>query len=637
MSYKLLINEVTRTTLDGVVETLQLKSGVNILEGPPNSGKTVWLKIIDFLLGETEKVEDVLSNEDVSGINLFEKYISASALITVEGSKYLLERKWHEQGMKHKIIINNHAIPAQEFSDYFLTLLKIPLLRFPKGNPYSENTWPSLSWRMMLRDIYRQENYWSDLADKQPEGETFAVLAQFLGIADKLFSQSFGEVIKKRKELMRLEAERNQFSQIMDDIGRSMAGPTENINFTTHESVNNAISNLENRIDELIVSRNALINNEVNNIGSKDNNIDSYILEKTAERQSLIIQWDNIIRSQKELIARTAEFRLLNDSINLEIEKFARAKEAGLFFADLKITHCPACDQKVSESAHSDLNSCFLCHQPLHKEQVESRMDFEISQLKSESEELKELIASLENENVMVEKSKERMQYSMNLIEREIAPLRNKISALISSEVSALDTERGRLQEQVENYKRILKNLDHKNELIKKIDHINKEIASLGMLLDHEESEINYGEVSGLLEDQMVNYLNDLTKTNPDRWTMKRPTFTISDRGFSFRVNEGKWSKNLGGTLKLYFLFAYHYGLLSLSKFPQCNYPGLLIIDFPPELQNTENSAISESYVVEPFVSLCASSTQPLQVIIAGRAFKDIDNVNKIEMSTAWK
>ena len=74
MSYKLIINKVARMSSDNNIETLDLKPGVNILEGPPNSGKTVWLNIIDFLLGDTDPIEEVLGNEDVSGKKLFEKY-----------------------------------------------------------------------------------------------------------------------------------------------------------------------------------------------------------------------------------------------------------------------------------------------------------------------------------------------------------------------------------------------------------------------------------------------------------------------------------------------------------------------------------------------------------------------------------
>ena len=36
----------------GNVESLTLEPGVNLLVGPPNTGKTKWLQTLDFLLGD---------------------------------------------------------------------------------------------------------------------------------------------------------------------------------------------------------------------------------------------------------------------------------------------------------------------------------------------------------------------------------------------------------------------------------------------------------------------------------------------------------------------------------------------------------------------------------------------------------
>ena len=37
----------------GNVESLDFKTGVNLLVGAPNTGKTKWLQTLDFLLGDT--------------------------------------------------------------------------------------------------------------------------------------------------------------------------------------------------------------------------------------------------------------------------------------------------------------------------------------------------------------------------------------------------------------------------------------------------------------------------------------------------------------------------------------------------------------------------------------------------------
>lgn len=636
MSLKLIINKVTRFTSDGEEEVLELKPGVNILEGPPNSGKTVWLNIIDFLMGDTGTIEDVLSHEDELGNKLYEKYIAASMDITISDSTYHIERRWTEQGMKGKLFVNELVISSSEFSDFLLNELNIPILHFPKGNPYTDKAWPSLSWRMMLRHIFRQENFWSDLADKQPDIEQHAVLSQFLGIADKLFSQNLGNIVNKRKELLKLEAEKEQFSSILDNIGKSMSNPNENVAFVTHESIENAIGDLETKIETLLEKKQEIFNVEMAKVNDENKTIEAYIIEISKRRDALIDRMSRINQKQKGIIGRIAEFQGLQKSIKQEIDKLNRTKEAGVLFADLKVSHCPACDQNVTETKHNT-NTCFLCHQTISEVKNDNRVDFEISQLTAESNEITELIASLEKDISELNSEENKVKYDINLVERELAPLRYQMTALVSPEVGHLDAERGRLEEQIEGHKRMLKNLDYKDVLVKKIDTLNSEISKLETQLETQEEEINFEEVSSLLEEEMANYLNTLVKGNPDRWPHKRPNFRIGEKSFTIKVNEGKWQKSIGATSKLYFLFAYHYGLLALSKVTECNYPGLLIIDFPPELPNTEKNIFNENYVVEPFIDLCIKSSVPMQVIITGNAFKDIEGVNKVAMSSVWK
>lgn len=637
MSLKIIIQNVSRTTVEGVVEKLELKPGVNILQGPPNSGKTVWLNIIDFLMGDTGPIEEVLANEDSHGKKLYEKYTSASMIVNIGDKELIIERKWNEQGSRGKIYINGATMQAADFSDYILPELQIPILRFPKGNPLSDKAWPTLSWRMMLRHIFRQENFWSDLADKQPEIEQHAVLAQFLGIAGNLFSAQFGDVVAKHKELLKLKAEHEQFGSILDSIGQRMSNPNENATFLTHESIIKAIEALESKIKVLLDKRLEVISREVAKVENENDKVKNYILEKTYEREELIQKITEISKKQKGLISRISEFNTLQSTIKQEIGKLNRTKEAGNLFSDLKITHCPACDQQIRHTEKSDVDKCFLCHQPIHKVQIENRIDFEISQLNGEFDELLELVRSLKNDEKELDIYEDKLRYGLVLVEREIAPLRNRMTALISPEVGHIDAERGRLEEQIESHKRMLKSLDYKANLIRQIDAVNSEILILESQLNSKELEINFEEVSSILEEEMTNYLNQLVKNNRDRWTHDRPRFRIGEKGFTLKVNEGKWSKSIGATSKLYFLFAYHYGLLALSKVEGCNYPGLLIIDFPPELPNTEkNILFTENYVVEPFITLCKESSITMQVIITGNAFINLQGVHQVQMSKTW-
>jgi hypothetical protein len=106
--------------------------------------------------------------------------------LTVADTNVRLERRWLEPGAKTKVFVDGKGFSTGEFQDWLLEALNIPLLHFPRGNPMSGQTWPELSFRMLLRHIYRQQCFWGDLADRQPEPEQVACVLQFLGIAEKL-------------------------------------------------------------------------------------------------------------------------------------------------------------------------------------------------------------------------------------------------------------------------------------------------------------------------------------------------------------------------------------------------------------------------------------------------------------------
>ena len=85
------------------------------------------------------------------------------------------------------------------------------------------------------------------------------------------------------------------------------------------------------------------------------------------------------------------------------------------------------------------------------------------------------------------------------------------------------------------------------------------------------------------------------------------------------------------------FLFAYHFGLLSLSYKNNNHYPGFVIIDFLPEPPDELERETRLNYLINPFVELCNNSTEPIQLILAGRGFNTIKNAHIKELNKVWK
>jgi hypothetical protein len=634
LSKLLTLDLLERQTVDGHIETLKFTRGVNVIVGQPNAGKTVWLKMLDYLMGDTSKVEEAFGDETESGVSLTEKYESITGVFFIGETKLVMKRTWHEDGFKTKIVINDEEITANSFSQFLLHSLDIPILHFPKGNPYSEKSWPELSWRMMMRHIYRQERFWSDIADKQPDSEQHAVLAQFLGLAERFYPQQLGFTVEKRKKLAKLEAEREQFERVLDKITKDLSSFDNIITFATPESISNAIQSLEHKIDDLLVKRKQII--ERASIEVKNDELSDFSMLLLNKKNQISSSLQNISKIKSETLKRITNFKNLSKSITNEIDKLDRTKTSGEILANLQITHCPACDQEISSKENLNEEVCFLCHQPMIANNNMDRIDFEMAQLNSEFDELQEILKQLENELSEYDKEESDLIENQTLIDRQLRPMQEMVSALINNEVATLDSSRGRFEEQIEMYKRIQKQLEYKNELLRKIELLNSEISVFDLDIDALIDSSSIEQACSDIEENIANYMNRLNYKGHNRWKSGRVKLTMNETYSLFKINNAKWS-SVGATTKALFLFSYHYGLLALSGRNGYHYPGWLVIDFPPQLADTDiNLYDAENYLLEPFIELCNKNEQ-LQVIIAGRAFEKLNDVNEIQLTTVWK
>lgn len=628
MSYSLYIKELNRITFDGEVETLGLTKGVNLIYGDPNTGKTFWLQLLDFLLGDRGTPEDAFSNDET----LLEKYTAVNAVIEINNSAHFIERNWNDKGKKTKIKFDEEYLSPDEFSNKILELLKIDLLHIPKGNPYV-NTWPQLSFRMMFRHIYRQERFWSDISDKQPKYERDAVIAQFLGYANKIYSNEENDVVEKNKKLIKLQAQREQFNETLDIITREMTSKLEGYStqFITTNILNDIIISLQ-----LEIQRNLELREEIVEQFRQKENDNKLGFENerliTEKRIYLFELKEEILKQKNDLLNRVSDFTELSFTIKAEISKLSRSQVSAII-SSFPISHCPSCNQSIKTKIST--NECFVCHQ--HIEEPRNQFDtvnFEKQNLISEEKELIELIEISKNELKEYEDQIQSIDEQISTISNEIKPLRNKSSIFTHPEISQIDSNRGRIEERIVNFKRLRNSLDVRDDIIKKIDTLIADIAQIDKDLELKKEVVDYGKISIIFEDAMMHYLNKITKGHTDRWNGERISISLNENTVLFYVGTKQWT-SLSATYKAYFLLAYHYGLLALSNKTEFNYPGLLILDFPFSFEDTN---ITEyGHLIEPFQNLCEDEKSNLQVIVTGKRFSSLDTANHIKLTKVWR
>lgn len=629
------IGRIERRLSTGNTEDLRFEPGVNLLVGRPNTGKTKWLQTLDYLLGDYPG-ENPFEGAKEEG--LAEKYDAAGAELILGEEHLWIERRWREPGAKTKVFVNGEGMAARDFQQLLMRKLGIPLLNFPKGNPMSGQTWPELSLRMLLRHVHRQQRFWSGIADQQPEGEQHACLLQFLGLAERLFTEQYGQLVKLKMEAEGLKARRDQYRQTLDEVARdvlSEPGLSVGANVTT---VRDTDGRLALEIEALRQRRVELITGARDKVVLPEQR--GYLERLGEERATVMVAVEELKRKATATAERLDEIRRYRTDLGDELDRMTRAEDAGAVLADLKVTHCPACDQPVINTA-ADSERCFLCHrvlpdEPLVAELGAVRLRFERDRLAGEFKEANELLGVLQRNLKRFASDIAAAEERLRMLENEIAPARQAVAPLVQEEVSAIDMALGELNERQRQLGRISAALGVGQELTDRIAAIEREIEPLQAHVDEQVRTTDFDTAAAQFEDGMNAYLAAINVLRPGVWRHNPIVVEVSRSTFTIRVGGRRWHAALGGTDTLYFLMAYHYGLLALSDKLGRHYPGLAIIDVPGEFSG-EAVEDKENFIVQPFIDLVnRAEYQGAQVIITGASFAGLEAVYRLHLSDVY-
>jgi len=646
-SKTLLIESITRVQSDGQTESLGFRPGVNVIAGPPNTGKSKWLQFLDFALGDGGTAANAI------GAELADEYAAVEAVLRVgsltssntldsAGETHVLERRWKEPGLAGKILVDGRKLNPDEFGEWLYDRLGIPILHFPSGNPYGPRSWPTLSWRMLLRQIYRQEHSWTEIADKQPEREQLAVLMQFLGMASALYSDEYGESVRLRKESIGLQAQRDALVRVLGRIASEL-GSFEEMNVAvTPTTVDQSRARLLAERAAVETQRDDVLRQLTTDSQSSDAP-DGRAAQDLLDRLSaarLELQQLTEERAQAEVHAR--ELRAYWTSIHAEHAKLNRARVAGRILAPLRVTDCPVCDRPIQVTAGS--GRCYLCGRPDDSsleigEAASERIQFEIDQLANEDGELAEVVERADAERDKLRSAAGDASRRVMALEAQARPLRSAVAAIVPPQVMALEQRIGAVDERLRTLEGIGRLLGERDVISAEIDDLDHRARALDASADEKASHLSFSRAAGWLEDGLNTYLNMIKEGNPARWPEEPINVALSDKQLSMKVGTSKWDTILGGTFKCYFLNAYQYALMQLTGREGCHYPGLAIIDFPPApLAEGDLQIKAEPFLLEPFTRLFDQMAPgQAQLIVAGPASLEVAGANKISLEEVYR
>lgn len=260
----------------------------------------------------------------------------------------------------------------------------------------------------------------------------------------------------------------------------------------------------------------------------------------------------------------------------------------------------------------------------------------EINQTRAVLQEATEMVSMLERDRYRLDKESEQVRSRIVQIRSMLSPVRTAAAAVLPPQIGLLDMSMGQKQEQIAQIDRIGRSLAYRDVLNDEIHNIQQEATALEQEVTAQSSSLEFGRASDALQDGMVTYLNAIKAAVPSSWTQKDPQVRLDERRARFTVGDRKWDTQLGGTLTIYFLLAYHYALMGLVRLDHCHFPGFLVLDFPAELDGT-SIRDTENFAIEPFVTLLSQGAyRGCQVIASGVAFENLKGANRIEFTKVW-
>ena len=167
----------------------------------------------------------------------------------------------------------------------------------------------------------------------------------------------------------------------------------------------------------------------------------------------------------------------------------------------------------------------------------------------------------------------------------------------------------------------------------------NIEIRKLEAKVSERQQIADFEKAGDRLSDGLNAYLSTIREQDERSWTKTgEVSASITENRTLLKIGARSAKKQLGGTLMIYFLFAYNYALLNLSRYPDCHYPGLTMLDFYPDI--AQKSALGDRLhlVLGPFVQLSLDGEiAPIQVIATTRTLPERPNINFIHLTEVWK
>jgi hypothetical protein len=573
------VESVTLVHTSGEMDTYAFNTaGLSVLSGVRNSSKTTTLKAIDYCLGNRDSPTEALKAA------VADEYVEVSIELTLNGTPTEIRRSL-QHGRQNKVVLNGDEFPVGEFSDRILHKLGWPTLSIPKGIQATTATeLTPLTFRSLLRHIYRNEDSWTQFADKEQEFLRRAVISYLLGFAPTRYSNHDFELAAAQRRLATAQAAERE---VHDSTDRSVAAVCENLQLPTPRSeqqVNSIRTDLRTELDAVVRQRSQLTREveqlvagrQEGDAGAVNHGYDATLSRQYEQATQRLTSTAETVAGLEQVLTA---YKQSHNTVRAEIARMERLLASVDVFDSLPVRLCPACEQKIDIHRDHPEGTCYVCTQPVTEDQRRRRGELEKRSLIAEADDLQEVIARTSHDLDHARVDHQHAQSTHQDIARQLNVERAARLAPFMARLEEMAAQTATLEQKLMALPAIEQMLARKTTATQTSQAAQDRLNRLKQQLDETPTTgRNPIDRCALFADRMNEFLN---RHRDDVWVAGNVAISVDD--LTFYVGTRPWNQVLGAEARVLFFLAYSRALLFLAQDlgDDGPYPGLLMLDNP--------------------------------------------------------
>lgn len=584
---------------------VSFQSGLNVIYGASDTGKSFIVESIDFMLGGKGPLTDIPQSNGYGQAML--------AMIFEDGSEYTVRRSMDGGAFEifeglysdslpdldGRVLSETHSERDEDNLSAFL-LSKIGL-GGRKVRKNARGDTQNLSFRNLARLVVVNEeeiiqrrsplsdgNYTADTANTS----VFRML--LTGVDDSALVAQAQRTPAEQKA----EAQLELLDQLISDTRKRIA----KISGSKDE-----LSQQEERLDIALSLRSEQLSASEAQFRELSSNRRKLMARREANRARFV-----------EISTLLDRFKLLKQHYNSDLERLVGIQEAGRIFSTLEIEFCPICG---APPEHHDLDA--ICEENV--EIVVKAAESEIQKIEYKESELTDTIHVLDKESKTLERG-------LPKIDERLGELSQEIEAVVSPDLRKLRTSYKELADKRANVREAIGLFDGLSDL-------NERRSALEALTQKKTNESSDGY---RLTASMVEPFSAMVQSLLDRWEFPGSRRVHFDLDAKDLVISGKPRTSFGKGLRAVTQTAFSLSLLDYCVANDLPHPGFVILDSPllsyKEPEGTEDD-LRDTNLNSNFYQHLLTLSESKQVIIIENTDppSDVELGARVEHFSGWE